>query len=63
MTSFGLYYRPDCTMWAVQKSTNARLPTDMQPDPYTVPTCAARISATSKEAEPTRRGMAKQSTR
>ena len=23
MTSFGLYYRPDCTMWAVQKSTNA----------------------------------------
>ena len=24
MTSFGLYYRPDCTMWAVQKSTNAR---------------------------------------
>ena len=46
MTSFGLYYRPDCTMWAVQKSTNARLPTDMQPDPYTVPTCAAWISAT-----------------
>ena len=24
MTSFGLYYRPDCTMWAVQKSANAR---------------------------------------
>ena len=24
MTSFGLYYRPDCTMWAVKKSSNAR---------------------------------------
>ena len=24
MTCFGLYYRPDCTMWAVQTSTNAR---------------------------------------
>ena len=24
MTSFGLYYSPDCPMWAVQRSTNAR---------------------------------------
>ena len=48
MTSFGLYYRTDCTMCVLSKSLQTRaLPTNIQPDPYTVPACAAWISATS----------------
>ena len=35
MTSFGLYYRPDCTMCVLSKSLQTRaLPTNIQPDPY-----------------------------
>ena len=46
--SFELYYSPDSTMKAVQKSPNARFadcpPTVRQLDPSIVPTCTAWIS-------------------
>ena len=63
MTSFGLYYRPDCTMWAVQKSANARFADGNPARPLHSSNLRCLDLCCKREAETTRWGLVEQSTR